>query len=135
MMLVDRLKNLIKLKGGEYIALEAMEACYSTSPYCAALNGGVMVYGDGEMDRPVALFQADIIKIKAYAASQGITEEDPVALCKNETVYKVSFLTHTTCLPPDHARPSHAQMLSHRNRLRLESFSITASLNRPCLRK
>ena len=57
MMLVDRLKNLIKLKGGEYIALESMEASYSTSPYCAALNGGVMVYGDGEMDRPVALFQ------------------------------------------------------------------------------
>jgi len=50
MMLVDRLKNLIKLKGGEYIALESMEASYSTSPYCAALLGGVMVYGDGEMD-------------------------------------------------------------------------------------
>ena len=41
-MLVDRLKNLIKLKGGEYIALESMEASYSTSPYCAALNGGTL---------------------------------------------------------------------------------------------
>ena len=77
-----------------------MEASYSTSPYCAALNGGVMVYGDGEMDRPVALFQADIAKIKAFAASKGITEEDPVALCKNETVYKVSSrrLVHLTML-------------------------------------
>merc|ERR1719215_2336317 len=62
--LVDRLKNLVKLKGGEYIALEAMESTYSTSPYVASLNGGVLCYGNGEMDRPVALVQADMIKIK-----------------------------------------------------------------------
>ena len=45
----------------------------------------------------MALFQADIVKIKAFAASQGITEEDPVALCKHEAVYKVRTLhSHST---------------------------------------
>jgi len=87
LMLVDRLKNLIKLKGGEYIALEAMEAAYTTSPYCAALNGGVLVYGDGDMDRPVALFQTDMAKVKAFAAAQGITTTDPEALLQDKKVY------------------------------------------------
>ncbi|KAH8072302.1 decanoate-CoA ligase [Aureococcus anophagefferens] len=39
LVIVDRLKNLIKLKGGEYIAIESMEKEYSTSPYVRASSG------------------------------------------------------------------------------------------------
>ena len=57
LMIVDRIKNLVKLLGGEYIAVEAMEAVFNSSVFCNGLNGGVLVYGDGAMDRAVALVQ------------------------------------------------------------------------------
>ena len=56
--IVDRLKNLVKLKGGEYVAIESMEATYAQSVFVNGKNGGVMCYADGDMDRPVALVQA-----------------------------------------------------------------------------
>ena len=55
--IVDRLKNLIKLKGGEYIAIESMESTYANSVFVNGSNGGIMCYGNGDMDRPVALVQ------------------------------------------------------------------------------
>jgi len=53
--IVDRVKNLVKLKGGEYIAVENMEMTYGNSGFVDAVNGGICCYGDGDMDRPVAL--------------------------------------------------------------------------------
>jgi len=55
--IVDRLKNLVKLKGGEYVAIESMEATYAQSVFVNGVNGGLMCYADGDMDRPVALVQ------------------------------------------------------------------------------
>merc|ERR1711998_444574 len=71
--LVDRLKNLVKLKGGEYVALEQMEAVFGTSTYVNGVNGGVMVYADGDMDRSVALVQVNMIKLKQYAEANNIS--------------------------------------------------------------
>jgi len=79
----------VKLKGGEYIAVEAMEAVYGTSIYVDAKTGGIMCHGDGDMDKPVAMFQGNIHNIKAWATDNGITEEDPVALCADERVVKM----------------------------------------------
>lgn len=67
LMIVDRLKNLVKLKGGEYIAIEAMEKEYSTSAFVNGVNGGIMCYGDGEMDRPVALVQVNASELERWA--------------------------------------------------------------------
>jgi long-chain acyl-CoA synthetase len=53
--IVDRVKNLVKLKGGEYIAVENMEMTYGNSGFVDAVNGGICCYGDGDMDRPIAL--------------------------------------------------------------------------------
>mmetsp|Transcript_23753 Transcript_23753/g.50508 ORF Transcript_23753/g.50508 Transcript_23753/m.50508 type:complete len:736 (-) Transcript_23753:229-2436(-) len=55
--IVDRKKNLVKLKSGEYVALEKMEMVYGNSDLVDAVAGGICCYGDGDMDRCVALFQ------------------------------------------------------------------------------
>jgi long-chain acyl-CoA synthetase len=84
--IVDRLKNLVKLKGGEYIAIESMEKEYSKSIFVNALNGGIMCYGDGSMDRPVALVQANCAELRKWAASQGLSFDDDEALCRDPRV-------------------------------------------------
>lgn len=48
---VDRVKNLVKMLGGEYIALEKLEAIYRG----AGPVHNVMVYGDAEHARPIAV--------------------------------------------------------------------------------
>jgi len=87
--IVDRVKNLIKLKGGEYIALESMEKEYSTSVYVNGVAGGLVCYGDGTMDRPVALVQANIPAIRKWAKESGLDPEGTLKsdeLCKNQDV-------------------------------------------------
>lgn len=55
--IVDRKKNLVKLKSGEYVALEKMEMIYGNIDFVDAVAGGICCYGDGDMDRCIALFQ------------------------------------------------------------------------------
>lgn len=71
LMLVDRIKNLVKLKGGEYIALEAMEKEYLTSAWVDGVSGGVLCYGDGDMDRPVALVQVNTVVLRRWGEENG----------------------------------------------------------------
>jgi long-chain acyl-CoA synthetase len=87
--IVDRLKNLVKLKGGEYIAIESMEKEYSKSIFVNAINGGIMCYGDGSMDRPVALVQANIVEVRKVAAAKGLTFPNDDAMCNDATIEKV----------------------------------------------
>lgn len=87
--IVDRVKNMLKLKGGEYIAIENMEKEYSTSPFVDQLNGGVMCYGDGNMDKPVALVQANMHEIKKWADGSGITYSSSEDLCKMPATEKM----------------------------------------------
>ncbi|PSR99131.1 hypothetical protein BD289DRAFT_458689 [Coniella lustricola] len=49
--IIDRVKNLVKLQGGEYIALEKLESVYRSSK--AVQN--LMVHGDSEHARPIAV--------------------------------------------------------------------------------
>uniref|UniRef100_A0A7S1G3A0 AMP-dependent synthetase/ligase domain-containing protein n=1 Tax=Corethron hystrix TaxID=216773 RepID=A0A7S1G3A0_9STRA len=69
--IVDRLKNLIKLKGGEYIAVEQMEMVYGNSPFVDAVAGGICCYGDGDMDRPIAIMQLSKQTAMAWAKDNG----------------------------------------------------------------
>jgi len=55
LQIIDRIKNLLKLKGGEYIAIESMETVYRGSAFVDVLGGGMIVVGDSSLDRPVAL--------------------------------------------------------------------------------
>jgi len=81
--IVDRKKNLVKLKGGEYVALEQMEMTYGNSAYVDAVNGGICCYGDGDMDRPVALMQLNEIVTMGWAKENGV-EGDYESVKKNE---------------------------------------------------
>jgi len=56
--IVDRLKNMVKLHNGEYVAIATMEECFRQSAFVDNRNGGVMVYADSNMSKPVALVQA-----------------------------------------------------------------------------
>lgn len=71
--IVDRKKNLVKLKGGEYIALEKMEMTYGNSTFVDAIAGGICCYGDGELDRPVALMQLSEPYTMKWAKANGIS--------------------------------------------------------------
>ena len=71
--IVDRKKNLVKLKGGEYIALERMEMAYGNSNFVDAVAGGICCIGDGEMDRPVALMQLNEPYVMKWAKDNGIS--------------------------------------------------------------
>lgn len=70
--IVDRKKNLVKLKGGEYIALEKMEVAYGNSNFVDPIAGGICCYGDGDMDRPVALVQLNQAYAMKWAHEHGI---------------------------------------------------------------
>ncbi|KAL2161946.1 hypothetical protein VTH06DRAFT_7731 [Thermothelomyces fergusii] len=68
---VDRVKNLVKLQGGEYIALEKLEAIYRGAPYVHNL----MVHGDAAYPRPIALVLPDEKALKHKAAELGVPED------------------------------------------------------------
>ena len=85
--IVDRKKNLVKLKGGEYIAIESMEMTYGNSSFVDAIGGGICCYGDGEMDRPVALMQLNRVVVEAWAKKNGVAG-DWESLKTNEKVYE-----------------------------------------------
>lgn len=70
--IVDRKKNLVKLKGGEYVALENMEMVYGNSSFVDAINGGICCYGDGDMDRPIALMQLSEPVTMKWAKDNGV---------------------------------------------------------------
>mmetsp|Transcript_8477 Transcript_8477/g.18471 ORF Transcript_8477/g.18471 Transcript_8477/m.18471 type:complete len:779 (-) Transcript_8477:149-2485(-) len=81
-MIVDRVKNLVKLKGGEYIAIESMEKEYSTSVFVNGIAGGLLCYGDGDMDRPVALVQVNPVELEKWASKAGVQYNSIEELCK-----------------------------------------------------
>lgn len=108
LQIIDRKKNLVKLKGGEYIALENMEMIYGNSSFINAIDGGICVYGDGDMDRPVALMQLNADTVKAWMKERKI-EDDYESFKQSSTVYdlvmvdlkregKKSGLTHLETL-------------------------------------
>lgn len=71
--IVDRKKNLVKLKGGEYIAIERMEMTFGNSSFVDAIAGGICCYGDGDMDRPVALMQINEAVAMKWAKENGVS--------------------------------------------------------------
>jgi len=71
--IIDRKKNLVKLKGGEYVALEKMNQAFNNSPFVNKENGGTCAYADDTLDRPVCLVQCDVTAITEKAKELGIS--------------------------------------------------------------
>jgi len=63
--IIDRVKNLVKLSHGEYIALEALEAKLKASPYL----DNICMYGDSKESFAVALVIPNKEKLFDWAAS------------------------------------------------------------------
>lgn len=68
LQIVDRKKNLVKLKGGEYVAIEAMETAFAVSHFATAL----MVIANGDMDSPLAVVCANPEHLEAWAKGAGV---------------------------------------------------------------
>jgi long-chain acyl-CoA synthetase len=80
--IIDRKKNIVKLKGGEYVAVEAMESAFSQSPFvqfvCALANG--------DLDRPLAIVNTDNFYLKKWASENNISYDSVEDLAsKKET--------------------------------------------------
>ena len=67
---IDRLKNLVKMQGGEYIALEKLEAVYRGSQTVA----NVMIHADPEHSRPIAVIFANEKVLAEEAKKIGVDE-------------------------------------------------------------
>ena len=67
---IDRVKNLVKLQGGEYIALEKLESVYRG----ATVVQSIMVHGDSEHARPIAVVFPNEKILAAKARELGVAE-------------------------------------------------------------
>jgi long-chain acyl-CoA synthetase len=80
--IIDRLKNLVKLSGGEYIAIEHLESIYKSCPLVA--NGAVVA--NGEHNQPMMVITVHPGNFPAFAKKNGGTGDDTEHFCKDEMV-------------------------------------------------
>ncbi len=69
---IDRVKNLVKLQGGEYIALEKLEAIYRGSQYV----NNLMIHGDNSQPQPIAVITPNEKPLAELAKSLDIDHGD-----------------------------------------------------------
>jgi len=77
--IVDRKKNLVKCKGGEYVALEQMNTTYNMADIVNTEAGGVCSYADHSIDRPVVLVQVRFDRLAALAEEAGVDAKEASA--------------------------------------------------------
>lgn len=83
---IDRVKSLVKLQGGEYIALEKLESVYRSSR--AVQN--IMVHADSEHTRPIAVIFVNDSAVKEIAKAAGV-DPDGHGILKDKRVKDAVF--------------------------------------------
>lgn len=68
--IIDRAKNLVKMQGGEYIALEKLESVYRGAQTVA----NVMIHADPEHSRPIAVIMPNEKVLVSIAKGLGVDE-------------------------------------------------------------
>ena len=84
--IIDRKKNIVKLKGGEYVAVEAMESAFSESPFVSL----ICVLADGDLDRPLAVVDADDKYLATWATENNIKYDSLADLADMEVTRKAA---------------------------------------------
>ncbi|KAF7559831.1 hypothetical protein G7046_g4337 [Stylonectria norvegica] len=69
---IDRVKNLVKMQGGEYIALEKLESVYRGSQ--VVMN--IMIHADPEYSRPIAVIYPNEKVLGEKAKELGVDEHN-----------------------------------------------------------
>jgi len=81
--IIDRKKNLVKLSGGEYIALEKLEAAYKAAP----IVSNIMVHADSNAKQPLAIVSVHEGNLKHLSGK----DQDADSLCKDSSVKKAAL--------------------------------------------
>ncbi|CAO3627661.1 unnamed protein product [Mucor fragilis] len=83
--IIDRVKNLVKLSNGEYIALEKLESIYKSS----TLVENMCVCAESLYPKPVGLVVPVEGPLRKFLAEHGVENEDYAALCASKEARKV----------------------------------------------
>lgn len=82
--IIDRMKDLVKLQGGEYVSLGKVESSLKTHP----LIENICAYGDSHENAMVALMVPDEAKLLELAQELGKDAKDVEGLCRDPQVVK-----------------------------------------------
>ncbi|KAL8278789.1 hypothetical protein RQP46_008858 [Phenoliferia psychrophenolica] len=80
--IIDRKKNLVKLAGGEYIALERLESVYKS---CSFISN-ICIYADSQANKAMAIIFPHEGNLKSLASLAPESHGDLALLCKNQAV-------------------------------------------------
>lgn len=83
--LIDRIKNLVKLQTGEYIALEQLESVYKS----CNLVSNICLYASGEARQPVAVVHPHEVHLRAALPAGVDGNGSLVDLCENKKVVEL----------------------------------------------